>query len=250
LFITGKILASLVFPPGLFIVLIVVALILMRFGKRKAATILLVVNAALCYFMSTNAVAGILVAPLENAYPPVSEAADAAAIVVLGGGYNDRSPEYGGEPSLSPEAEKRAIYGLELSRRFNLPLVYSGGIGFDLHTTASEAEAAGHLWRRLGVPIERITLEKTSVDTKTNASNVAELMKGKKIVLVTSAYHMPRAILSFKKARMNVIPAPTCYRAKRSAITWADFLPNAGALETSFAALHEYGGIVYYNLGK
>jgi uncharacterized SAM-binding protein YcdF (DUF218 family) len=167
-----------------------------------------------------------------------------------GGGYNDRSSEYGGEPSLSPEAEQRAIYGLELSRRFNLPLVYSGGIGFDLHTTASEAEAAGHLWRRLGVPIERITLEKTSVDTKTNASNVAELMKGKKIVLVTSAYHMPRAILSFKKARMNVIPAPTCYRAKRSAITWADFLPNAGALETSFAALHEYGGIVYYNLGK
>jgi uncharacterized SAM-binding protein YcdF (DUF218 family) len=250
LFITGKILASLVLPPGLFIVLIVAALVLMRFGKRKAATLVLVVNAALCYLLSTTVVASILVAPLENAYPPVSGAADAAAIVVLGGGYNNRSPEYGGEPSLSPEAEKRAIYGFELLRRFNLPLVYSGGAGFALHMTTSEAEVAGRLWLSLGVQIERMTLEKASVDTKTNASNVAALLRGKKIILVTSAYHMPRAILSFKKAGMIVIPAPTYYRAKRSAITWADFLPNAGALETSFAALHEYVGVVYYSFGK
>jgi uncharacterized SAM-binding protein YcdF (DUF218 family) len=250
MFILGKIFSSLAFPPGIFIVFALVAFILYLFKKRKAAFGIVALDVILIYLLSTNAFASFLIAPLENKYPPISETQGAQAIVVLGGGYNDQSPEYGGEAALAPEAEKRAIYGLELAKSFNLPLVYSGGTSFAVTTKGSEAEAAGRLWQSLGVPKARITLEKESLDTKTNASNVATLLKGKRIVLVTSAYHMPRAMLSFQKAGMSAIPAPTYYMAKRSPCMWPDYLPSVWALETSFSALHEYIGLPYYRLIK
>jgi len=248
MFILGKILAVLVFPPGLFIVLALVAFVLLIFKKRKTAFGVVVLDVILLYLLSINAFASLLVAPLENKYPPISGAGGAQAIVVLGGGYDDRSPEYGGEAALAPVAEKRAVYGLELARRFDLPLVYSGGTSFAVTTKGSEAEAAGRLWQSLGVPKQRIVLEKESLDTRMNASGVAALIKGKRVVLVTSAFHMPRAMLAFQKAGMDAVPAPTDYLAKRSPLTWADYLPGVSALETSFAALHEYVGLPYYRL--
>jgi uncharacterized SAM-binding protein YcdF (DUF218 family) len=246
MFTLGKILASLAFPPGIFIVLAFVAFILYIFKKRKVAFGIVALDVAFIYLLSINAFASFLIAPLENKYPPISGAQGAQVIAVLGGGYNDHSPEYGGEAALAPEAEKRAIYGLELAKSLNLPLVYSGGTSFAVTTKGSEAEAAGRLWQSLGVPKTRITLEKESLDTKMNASGVATLMKGKRIILVTSAYHMPRAMLSFQKAGMNAIPAPTEYRAKRTPLMWPDYLPSSSALETTYAALHEYVGLLYY----
>ena len=83
-----------------------------------------------------------------------------------------------------------------------------------------------------------------------NASGVAELAKGKRGILVTSAFHMPRSMLSFQKMGMEVVAAPTDYRAKRSALTWADWLPSVSAMETSAAALHEYVGLPFYRISS
>ena len=87
-----------------------------------------------------------------------------------------------------------------------------------------------------------------SIDTKTNASNIATLGIAEPFILVTSAYHMPRAMLSFAKTEMQALAAPTDYRAKRSTFSWADFLPDASDLEISRIALHEYIGLLYYRL--
>lgn len=246
MFLLGKILGALAFPPGLFLSLALLAILLLVLKRRKAAFAVAAFDLLALYFLSTAAVASLLVAPLENKYPPIADAQGAHAIVVLGGGYNDVSPEYDGQPALSPAAEKRAIYGLELSRRYNLPLVYSGGMSFAVTTKGTEAEAAGRLWQSLGVPKARITLEKDSLDTKMNASGVAGLVQGKRVILVTSAFHMPRSMLAFRKAGVDAVPAPTEYRAKRSPLTWADYLPSVSAMETSYAALHEYVGLPYY----
>ena len=248
MFFIGKVLAALVFPPGILILLALAALILYAFKKKKTAIGIIVLNLFLAYALSTNVLASLLLAPLEDKYPPIKNSSGATAIVVLGGGYNDISPEYGGEPSLAPESEKRAVYGFELSRRYNLPLVYSGGKGYDIVGTATEAQAAGILWQNLGVPRSRMTLESQSIDTKTNASKTAAAYKGKTIILVTSAYHIPRAMFSFQKAGFWPVAAPTVYYAKRSPFTWADYIPSAGAMDRAVKALHEYVGLFWYRL--
>ena len=96
MFIIGKILAALVFPPGIFIALAAACAILAIKNKRKAAGIVAILDALLLYALSTGAVSSLLIAPLENGYPPIIASDDARAIVVLGGGYNDSSPERGG----------------------------------------------------------------------------------------------------------------------------------------------------------
>ncbi|HWP69098.1 MAG TPA: YdcF family protein [Rectinemataceae bacterium] len=248
MFMLGKVLAFFAFPPGLIILFGLLSLILLFLNKRKAALGVSTLALILFYLLSMNAFSNLLIAPLENRYPPISKAEDSRAIVVLGGGYNDRSPEYNSGPALTPAAEKRVVYGLELSKRFDLPLIFSGGKGYNVKTEGTEADAADRLWRTLGVAGNRITLEKESLDTKTNASGVSAIIKGERVILVTSAFHMPRAMFSFEKAGIHAIPAPTDYRAKRSALTWTDYLPDISALENSNFALHEYVGLAYYHL--
>jgi uncharacterized SAM-binding protein YcdF (DUF218 family) len=248
MFYIGKILAALVLPPGIFILIAVLAALLAWKGKRKASVLVSGILALLIYFSSTSLLANALISPLENRYPPVSAKAGARAIVVLGGGYIDSSPEYGMKGSLAPAAEKRAVYGLELARRYDLPLIFTGGVGYDVRGEGSESDAAESLWLDLGVDKSRIKLERESLDTKGNASGVAAMTNGEPVLLVTSAFHMPRAVLSFERAGLKVIPAPTEYRAKRSSLTWADLLPDTAKMEMTRLALHEYIGLLYYSV--
>ena len=110
----------------------------------------------------------------------------------------------------------------------------------------SEAEAAGRFWRSLGVPEGSFRLEEESQDTKANAAGVKRLTGTGPIVLVTSAMHMPRALLAFSKAGIRAIAAPTDYTAKRTPLRLSDFLPSGGGLMDSSFALHEYVGYLYY----
>jgi uncharacterized SAM-binding protein YcdF (DUF218 family) len=248
MFVLGKILAALVLPPGSFIVLSLLCVMLIARGKKRAAIVAASITAFLVYAFSTSIVSDALLAPLEDAYASALSSGEARAIVVLGGGYNDDSPEYGGMGALTQASVKRAIYGLELARRYDLPLIFSGGKGLDSTLVGSEAEAAGRLWVSLGMSPDRMRLERTSVDTKENAFKTVELFGAGPYLLVTSAYHMPRAMLSFGKAGASAIPAPTDYRARRSRLSWVDFLPGADELGASRLALHEYVGLLYYRL--
>lgn len=248
MFIVGKILAALVFPPGIFIVLAVVCAVLAIKDKKKAASIVAILDAFLLYALSTGVISSLLIAPLENKYPPIMASDGAQAIIVLGGGFNDSSPERGGAGSLTPVSSMRASYGFELSRKFGLPLLFTGGGYYDARGRGNEAEAAGAAWLAFGVPKDRISLETASEDTKGNAAGVASLAGKGPFVLVTSAFHMPRAVLAFHKAGITVLAAPTDYRAKRSSFTFTDFLPDTWKLECSRSALHEYVGILYYIL--
>ena len=97
-----------------------------------------------------------------------------------------------------------------------MSLVYSGGASFAVTTKWSEAEAARRLWQNLGVPKTRITMENESLDTKMNALGLAGFVQGKRVILVTSTFQVPRSMLLFLKAGVDAVPAPTEYRAKRS----------------------------------
>jgi uncharacterized SAM-binding protein YcdF (DUF218 family) len=252
-FLLAKIIGAMFLPPGIFALLLAAAIGLILLGKRKAGAAFLAACLLLFCLLSARVVADLLIAPLEGRYPPLAPNATPAAkaVVVLGGGVIDVSPEYGGRPSLAPAALKRVAFAAEIARSRGLPLVFSGGSPFSSEGTGLEAEAALAFWERLGILRNRITLEAKSRDTAESAAAVASLGIGGPFLLVTSAFHMPRAMLAFGKAGEQAIPAPTDYRrGDRAWRSILDFLPSADALLEANLALHEYLSLLYYRLRR
>ncbi len=130
----------------------------------------------------------------------------APTIVVLGGGREARSAEYGG-PDLRPQTLMRLRYGLWLSRRTGAAVVFSGGTGWAQADGPSEAEiaeriAAGEFGRPLA------WAETLSRDTRGNARHTVDWLRRSNIdeaVIVTHAWHMPRALRLFEAAAQGSI---------------------------------------------
>jgi uncharacterized SAM-binding protein YcdF (DUF218 family) len=276
-FVVSKILTFVLLPPGLFVLLLVAALALGCRKKRKPALVLAGVAAFLLYALSARVVSDLLILPLEDRYPPLASQADfvgsdsagndsagngvageaaKAPVVVLGGGSVDRSPEEGMRASLCPEPEKRLVYGLKVARELKRPLIFSGGRTWQGREIESEADAARTFIARYfvasGVVASGggVSYDDLSRTTRENARFAARLSGSPSVILVTSAYHMPRAVLSFRKEGLSVLPAPTDYKANRSPYTIADFLPTSEAFANSYKALHEYLGLVGYSLAR
>jgi uncharacterized SAM-binding protein YcdF (DUF218 family) len=247
-YVAAKLFGAFILPPGLFILLLVLALGLLRFRKKKAATAVLLAVAGLLYLLSIEPVKDTLILPLENSFAPLSESAGTGAgmIVILGGGVTASSPEEGGRSSLSPAALKRVYYGARLHKQRGLPVLVSGGQG--LRTSETEARVAARVLRELGVPAEKIFEEQTSRNTWENAAAVKRLFSPSRVILVTSAYHMRRSVFAFRRQSIDCLPAPTDYRSQRSGYTFLSFLPDILELMDSWRALKEYTGLLAYRL--
>lgn len=181
---------------------------------------------------------------VESAYAQraVDTTPAAEAIVVLGGGV--RPPEVLGQaPDLNAAAD-RVWHAARLFHAAKAPWVVMSG-GSDMSTAAtSEALAMRQFAQDLGVPSAAILLEERSRNTRQNAQFTAEILKSKgvsRILLVTSALHMRRAVLLFESQGLTVIPAATDHEA-RSNFSASDWLPEAGALEGSARAMKEIVG--------
>lgn len=130
----------------------------------------------------------------------------------------------------------------------NVPVIMSGGSVFK--ERKPEAPIVKRFLIDLGVPENRIFLEDKSRDTIENAKytkKVLEKIKSKKPVLVTSAFHMRRSVMSFEKAGLQVVPFPANFKtwANRKYM-WEDYLP--GGFEGAYIALHEYLGLLFYKV--
>ena len=237
---------TLLLPPANGLLLLGVADL---YRRRRWAFGLIVLTTALLVLQSLPLVADALLRPLENRAGPVLEdPAGAQAIVVLGSGLLLEAAEYGGD-TASERTMVRARYGATVARRFGLSVLVSGGR--PVNATRSEAEVmAAILADEYGVPVR--WQETRSQDTADNASRSAEILKAagvKRIVLVTQAFHMPRAVALFQATGLEVIPAPTHFMGGDGAdLAWYDFLPRASALHRSYYALHEWLGIAWLRL--
>mgnify|MGYP000514679141 CR=1 FL=1 len=239
-------LGTLLLPPGNGLALLAVAGLYRRrrwaFGLALAASVVLLLQ-------SLPLVADALLRPLEErAGPVLQDRSGAQAIVVLGSGLLQEAAEYGGD-TASERTLVRTRYGATVARRFGLPVLVSGGR--PLNATLSEAEVmAGILANEYGVPVR--WQENRSRDTAENAAMSAEILKAAgitRIVLVTQAFHMPRAAALFRATGLEVVPAPTHFMAGDSAdFEWNAFLPGAGALHRAYYALHEWLGIAWLKL--
>jgi uncharacterized SAM-binding protein YcdF (DUF218 family) len=183
---------------------------------------------------------------IEQRYPqvPIAALAKAPAIVVLGGAVSP--PAIGGlEVDLHSGAD-RVWYVARLFHAGKAPLlILSGGSDLERHPY-SEARAMAIFLTDLGVPAQAMALEEQSRNTRQNAAFSAALLRARginRILLVTSALHMPRAMALFATQGLQVIPAPTDFEASQppppGILAW---LPDAGALDASGKAIKEIVG--------
>jgi len=254
MFVFSKILSHVLLPPGCLLIAFIVGILLFDAKKRKAAMIVVSLATTAFFLLSIQPFSNLILRPLEDAYaplPPIETLnpagyAQYGLIVVLGGGSIARSPEAGSMAVLVDSGLKRAEYALALAKKLGLPLLYSAGIVYEQEGAEPESEAARRFWLSLGIKDSMILVENASRNTYENAELTRKMASGRKIFLVTSAYHMPRSVQSFKKKGIDFLPAPTDYKAARVPNVWAEYFPSIGAFKNSYFALHEYLGMAYY----
>ena len=239
-------LVILLLPPANGLLLICLAGL---WRRRRWAFGLATFGTALLVLQSLPLVAGALMASLEERAGPVLQHTDGAqAIVVLGSGLELDQPEYGGD-TAGERTLLRLRYGALLAKRFDLPLLVTGGR--PKNATQTEAAVVGdNLEREVAVKVPR--QEGGSRETAGKASLSAAILRDagiRRIVLVTQAFHMPRAARLFRAAGLEVVPAPTHFKtAGRSPLGPLDLLPQSNALRNSYFALHEWLGIAWLAL--
>jgi uncharacterized SAM-binding protein YcdF (DUF218 family) len=167
------------------------------------------------------------------------------AIVVLGGGVENDTLEYNG-PTLGPDAMARLLYGVHVSRITQLPLAYTGGVGWAGPIgQATEAEVAALALSRLGVPALRWQ-ENQSRDTRENAVFTAALLKNDgvtRVGLVTHAWHMPRSVRQFEAAGLDVVPVPMGY-IRSDTLPLLQWLPSGKGLRDTGWVIREWLGLL------
>jgi len=243
-----KIFNYIIFPPSLFIIILFAALYYTN-KSRKKTVIFIAADIILLYFLSIEPVKDIILSPLENFSAPINlrEKNDADYIVVLGGGTVNESPEEEGAGSLTPGSMKRALYGVYLAGIFEKPVIFCGGKFFQTQAE-SESDIALKIMKRFASAKTVLLQENQSRTTFENAAFVKSRFNPKKIILVTSAYHMKRSLYSFNAAGVLCIPAPTDYRIDSFGFNATSFIPKTGEMDDIYKALKEYVGLVFYSL--
>lgn len=195
----------------------------------------------------------LLYLPLESRFAraDVTAGGEVAGIIVLGGAEDARA-EGSRELMALDDAGERLTEGAALARLLpKARVAFSGGSDSLLTSKEAEAKAAGRLWTALGIEPARMTLEDKSRSTAENASLSRVLLQpkpGERWILVTSAWHMPRAMGCFRKAGFAVEPWPVDYRAGPTfhPLKFYSSLPE-GLKRLDFA-VKEYVGLLVYRL--
>lgn len=255
----SKLLPLLIYPVGL-TCLLLLALLLLR--RRPRWVSWLAAAALLVLWLGANPLVSLwLVRSLEWRYLPPAELPHAEVIVLLGGGEAAPAP-----PQQLPginDAGDRMIYAAWLYKQGASPhVLLSGGVvGVDGPALEPGAEVMAGLLGMLGVPADALWLEPRSRNTYENAVEVKKLLDAKgiqRIILVTSAMHMPRSAAIFARQGFDVIPAPTDYNVTQAGWDYAwtpdpavqifNLVPDADSLVMTTRALKEYTGILIYRL--
>ena len=238
-------LSSLLLPPTSLIALAIIGAFALK--KRRALALVLIVGSQLLLLaLSMPVVANALVGSLEPPPVAIEQVKRAQAIVVLGGGRNLGSPEYGGE-TVNEYTLRRARYGAQLARETGLPLYVSGG------KPTGGALAEGTLMRELigrefNQPVKWVdAASKTTREQALIAAQDLKPLQVRRVALVTDAVHMPRAQRAFELAGLAVVAAPTGYTAQRPFAPY-QLIPGPTALRDSHIALREWISQLHYHV--
>ena len=244
----SKIFWRLVEPDLLILGIVVIGLALAASQRRARAGIR--IAAAGTFLLLVVAFAPIdqwLMAPLEERFlPPRELPAHVDGIVALGGAVDAERSVAHGMTSLNDDAERITAF-VALARRYpSAKLVFTSGSASIWGNGPKEADAAATIFASLGLDTSKILFERESRNTRENAifsKRLAEPQPGETWLLVTSAYHMPRAVGVFRRAGWPVLAWPVAYK------TGASYSPDlASHLLDLERGLHEWLGLTAYRL--
>ncbi|MDI3532758.1 MAG: hypothetical protein PWR28_1103 [Synergistaceae bacterium] len=249
-FFAYKLLGAVITPPGVIILLLfVLGAALFRRPRRPVAGSLLLLCAAALYVMSTGVGTRYIAAPWEQGIrPSLPEEEENAVVLVLSGGmWRGSTPD---QFDLSPHGLQRIVGAWEVASRHGWPLMLSGGL--PRGGGISEAEAMARkvaLWKPR-VPTIVENKSRTTWENVEIASDRLKEMGYRNAVLVTSAYHMRRALwmATRKMEGIAIYPYPVGYLADQCPLEAIDFLPSASDLELSFLTIREAIGLLGYSL--
>jgi uncharacterized SAM-binding protein YcdF (DUF218 family) len=284
----SKLLALALLPVGLAVLLGILALVMMAVGRRRAAVLLLAAQVGLLWVLAAPWVAMRLTLWLEGDFPPVAlvDTPPADVAIVLGGAVGRV-----GEPAVEnlTGASDRVLRAARLFRagKVDAVLAVGGNLSWSGYRIP-ESALMRDLLVEWGVPKDAILLETRSQNTRENALFAAETLTAQdwdRVLLVTSASHMKRAVGAFRAVGVEVIPSPTDYAVlpatrlagqqqpredtDREQVDRSDaavlshrrgeeadgptdgitsLLPTVAALQRTTAVIHELLGRTYYRL--
>lgn len=249
-FVVSKILWF--FASPLHILLIGLGLGLYASGRRRFGRPLAIAAAAGLALTAFTPLWSAVMRPLEDRFPRQSQTMQPPnGIIVLGGAVDERIAHDRGQVSLN-EAAERMTEAVALARLYpRARLVFSGGSNALLHASIKEARVARELWTELGVPESRMAFEDQSRNTYENAVFTQKLVhpqKDERWLLITSAYHMPRAIGIFRALGMDPIAYPVDYRTYGNSEDWRPPGDSSLAIRNFETAAREWLGLVAYRI--
>jgi uncharacterized SAM-binding protein YcdF (DUF218 family) len=246
-FLLTKLLPLVIYPLGLVIILCLSGVLLGLKGFKRCAILSVLLAVGLLWVSSTAVCADFILGSLENKYPPVvvEDLPVADAIVILGGMTRGVVPGTGSS-DLGGSVD-RLFQGAKLYRTKKAPFVILAGGGVPGHV--SEAELMAEVLAVLGVPRNAMLLESRSRNTYQNGVNILPILQAQgldRVLLVTSASHMKRAIAVFEALGVDVIPAATDYQVVEKVPSCLDWLPDAESLSSTTKGIKEYVGLAVY----
>ncbi|MEM9770088.1 MAG: YdcF family protein [Cyanobacteria bacterium P01_D01_bin.73] len=265
----SKLLPLFIYPLGLACLLLVTALVLLMWRQVRWAMVAIALALVIILGASNGWISAALVKSLEDqaialqestSGLPYPELPAADAIVVLGGGI--KAPLYPRQQMDLAEEGDRVLYGARLWKAGKAPMMVMTGGRIQWRGTGDaktgEAGDMAELAATLGVPADKIVMETASLNTRQNATYTAQVLDGtevRRILLVTSAMHMPRSWAIFKRAGFEPIAAPTDFlitdadneeRGNTAAAIALNLMPDADNLRGLTRALKEYVGTFVY----
>lgn len=242
-------LKSLLLPPGIFFVLFLLAFYLRRSRPKLAVGCFTVALGGL-WLMSLPVVVETAARSIEQIAPlsrsewaTLAQRAD--AIVVLGSGRERNDPSWGTDIPTGVALE-RMRYAARLAKASGLPIVTTGGLHYG-EPPSEAAIMAESLENDFGVQVRwQEGLSRTTWENATMTAAVLQPLGIKRVVIVTQAWHMPRAQWSFEKAGFTVVSAPVGFLSADNARVFGGWLPESRAIWQSGQLLNEAAGLLVY----
>ncbi|EML4683304.1 TPA: envelope biogenesis factor ElyC [Citrobacter amalonaticus] len=248
LFTLKKVIGGMLLPLPFLLLMMGIGLALLWFSRfQKTGKVFISLSWLVLFLLSLQPVADHLLRPIENSYPTWQDTQKVEYIVVLGGGYT-WNPQWAPSSNLINNSLPRLNEGIRLWRANpGSKLIFTGANAKT--NPVSTAEVGARVAQSLGVPEEDIiTLDKPK-DTEEEAAAVKQAIGDTPFLLVTSASHLPRAMIFFQQAGLNPLPAPANQLAIDSPLNpWERAIPSPAWLMHSDRASYETLGRVWQRL--